>query len=153
MDRFLRIAPILLGFPLLLQMVLPTDLWAFSIIEEKKFNENSYVFRLEIQVYGSGKLKKGMLRISSLKVKIKNENAGSGILQVKTIRAYQQPSVFQDIETRGFCVSPAQWVTKYYRLRKEKQPLLSNSGYIEVAFQNFSIQFNPRQRKFHGPIK
>jgi hypothetical protein len=83
---------------------------------------------------------------------MKNEKASSEALKVKTIRVYIAPTVFRDIETREFSVAPGQWVTKYFRLRKEVQPLLGEKGYVEIAFETFSIQFHPRERKFHGPV-
>lgn len=91
--------------------------------------------------------------MSSLKVKIKNEKAGPENLKVKTIRVYAQPNVYLDLETLGYSISPRQWVTKYYRLKKNKQFILNESGYIEIIFENFSILFNPRQRNFQGPLK
>jgi hypothetical protein len=53
----------------------------------------------------------------------------------------------------GYSIPPGNWGTKYYRLPKAKQPILSTDGYIQISFENFSIQFNPRARKFEGPLK
>jgi hypothetical protein len=108
---------------------------------------------MEIFFNGTGSLKKWPLKMTSLKVKMKNDRASSETLRVKTIRTYINEKAYQDIDTQGFTVSPGQWVTKYYRLRKEKQPTLSEHGYIEIAFENFTIQFYPRERKFVGPNK
>ena len=153
MFRFLRIAFMAWGLALFLQMIPFTDLWAFTIIEKKIVKESPYVFKMEVQVYGRGNLKKGPVRMTSLKVKIKNEKAGSEILKVKTIRVYPEPKIYTDVETVGYSIPPGNWGTKYYRLPKEKQPILSANGYIEISFENFAIQFNPRERKFQGPIK
>ncbi len=153
MVRFLRIAFMAWGFTLFLQMIPFNDLWAFSINETKIVKETPYAFKMEVQVRGSGNLKKGPARMTSLKVKIKNEKAGSEILKVKTIRVYPQPKVYTDVETVGYSIPPGNWGTKYYRLPKEKQPILSTGGYIEIGFENFAIQFNPRERKFEGPIR
>ena len=117
------------------------------------FSEGPYLFKMEIQVHGSGSVRKNPIRMASLKVKIKNDRASSQVLKVKTIRAFLQPQVYQDIETAGFPVTPAQWVTKYYRLSKQKQPLLGESAHIEIAFEDFIIRFDPQQKKFHGPLK
>ncbi len=136
-----------------LSMVFAGDLLAFSINETRIFSTGPYAFKMEISINGTGSLKKRPLKMTSLKVKMKNDRASSEILRVKTIRAFTVEKVYQDIETQGFTISPAQWVTKYYRLRKEKQPTFSERGYIEIAFENFTIQFNPRERKFQGPIK
>jgi len=151
--RSFRILCFSLGLTLFWPVVLPTNLWAFSISETKTFAEKPYAFKLEVQVYGKGSSKKGGFRMSSLKVKIKNEKASSGVLKVHAIRAYLEPKVYRDLETLGYSISPGQWVTKFYRLRKEKQPLLGEEGHIEIAFENFTIRFNPRERKFHGPLK
>jgi len=153
MFRFLRIAFMAWGLALFLQMIPVPDLWAFTIIEKKIVKESPYAFKMEVQVYGRGNLKKGPVRMTSLKVKIKNEKAGSEILKVKTIRVYPEPKIYTDVETVGYPVSPGKWVTKYYRLQKQRQPVLSDQGYIEISFENFAIQFNPRERKFQGPIK
>jgi len=153
MVRFSRIAPIALGFSLLVSMIFSTDLWAFSVSEKENFNVSPYLFKMEVQVHGTGKLKKGAIILSSIKVKIKNETGKGGVLQVKAIRAYQESTVFKDIETKGFSVFPGQWVTKYYRLGKARQALLNENGFVEVLFKDFAIQFNPRQRKFQGPIR
>lgn len=153
MFRFLRIAFMAWGLALFLQMIPVTDLWAFTIIEKKIVKESPYAFKMEVQVYGRGNLKKGPVRMTSLKVKIKNEKAGSEILKVKTIRVYPEPKIYTDVETVGYSIPPGNWGTKYYRLPKGKQPILSDQGYIEISFENFAIQFNPRERKFQGPIK
>jgi hypothetical protein len=136
-----------------LQMVLSPDLSAFTIIEKKVFKEGPFLFKLEVQVYGTGSAKKIPLRVNSVKVKIKNERASSQTLEVKAVRAYLEPQVFQDLETRGYPVSPGQWVTKYYRLAKEKRPLLGEQGFIQISFKGFAITFSPRERKFQGPLK
>jgi len=142
-----------LGLTLFLQTILFSDLWAFTVVETKNFREGSLTLKIEVQVSGRGNLKKGPLIMSSLKVKIKNEKAGSENLKVKTIRVYAQPNVYLDLETRGYSVSPRQWVTKFYRLKKSKQFILNENGYIEIAFENFTILFNPRDRNFQGPLK
>ena len=125
---------------------------AFSASEAKLFHHGPFAFKMELSITGNGSLKKSNpIPITSLKIKVKNEKASSEILKIKAIRVYIAPTVFRDIETREFTVSPGQWVTKYFRLRKEVQPLLGEKGYVEIAFENFSIQFNPRERKFQGP--
>lgn len=136
-----------------LQMVLSPDLPAFTIIENKVFTEGPFQFKLEVQVYGRGSAKKLPMSVSSVKVKIKNEKRSSKTLEVKAVRAYLDRQVFQDIETKGYPVTPGQWVTKYYRLPKEKRPLLGEQGYVQVAFDGFTITFSPRERKFLGPLK
>ena len=141
------------GLALFLQMVPVTDLWAFTIIEKTIVQESPCAFKMEVQVYGRGNLRKGPVRMTSLKVKIKNEQASPQILKVKTIRIYPEPKIYTDIETRGYSISHGKWVTKFYRLPKEKQPILENNGYVEIGFENFAIQFNPRERKFEGPLK
>jgi hypothetical protein len=134
-------------------MALSSDLSAFTIIENKVFAEGSFLFKVEIQVFGGGTSKNPPLRVSSVKVKIKNERASSRTLEVKAVRAYLDPQVYQDIETRGYRINPGQWVTKYYRLSKEKRPRLGEQGFIQIAFDGFTITFNPRERKFQGPTK
>ena len=62
-----------LGLTLFLQTTLFSDLWAFTVVETRNFREGSLTFKIEVQVYGRGNLKKGPLTMSSLKVKIKNE--------------------------------------------------------------------------------
>lgn len=153
MIRFLRIAGMALGFTLFVSLVLSVDLWAFTIVEASHFEEGPYTFKMEVQVNGRGRIKKAPFRITSLKVKIKNERASSEILKVKTIRVYTDPGVYSDIETRGYSVSPTQWVTKYYRLRKEKQPLVNDKGFIEIAFESFSVIFSPQERRFLSPTR
>jgi hypothetical protein len=136
-----------------LQMVLSPDLPAFTIIENKVFTEGPFQFKLEVQVYGRGSAKKLPMAVSSVKVKIKNEKRSSKTLEVKAVRAYLAPQVFQDLETKGYPVTPGQWVTKYYRLPKEKRPLLGEQGFVQVVFDGFTITFSPRERKFQGPLK
>ena len=136
-----------------LQMVLSPDLPAFTIIENKVFTEGPFQFKLEVQVHGRGSAKKLPMAVSSVKVKIKNEKRSSKTLEVKAVRAYLDRQVFQDIETRGYPVTPGQWVTKYYRLPKEKRPLLGEQGFVQVVFDGFTITFSPRERKFQGPLK
>jgi len=153
MVRVLRIARMALGFTLFVPLVLTADLWAFNIVETSHFKEGPYTFKMEVQVNGRGSIKKAPFWITSLKVKIKNERASSEILKVKTIRVYKEPMVYTDIETRGFAVSPTQWVTKYYRLRKEKQPLVTDKGFIEINFENFAVIFSPQERRFLAPFR
>ena len=153
MVRVLRIARMALGFTLFVPLVLTADLWAFNIVETSHFKEGPYTFKMEVQVNGRGSIKKAPFRITSLKVKIKNEKASSEILKVKTIRVYTDPVVYTDIETRGYAVSPTQWVTKYYRLRKEKQPLVTDKGFIEINFENFAVIFSPQERRFLTPFR
>jgi hypothetical protein len=130
-----------------------SELWAFSRSESKIFHQGPFVFKLDISLTGNGNLKRSNpIPITSLKLKIKNEKASSEVLKIKAIRIYIAPTVFRDIETRAFSVAPGQWVTKYFRLRKEVQPLLGEKGYVEIAFETFSIQFHPRERTFHGPV-
>ena len=132
----------------LLQIILSSDLHAFSISETKKFSQGPYILQLEIQVKGPGKAKRNPIQVSSLKVKIKNERASSQVLKVQTIRAFQEPKIFTDIETRGYSISPGQWVTKYFRLPKGKKPFLGDEGFIQIVFDRFNIQFSPREKKF-----
>jgi hypothetical protein len=135
------------------QMVLSPDLPAFTIIENKVFTEGPFQFRIEVHVHGRGSAKKFPMTVSSVKVKIKNEKRSAKTLEVKAVRAYLDRQVFQDIETRGYPVTPGQWVTKYYRLPKEKRPLLGEQGFVQVVFDGFTITFSPRERKFQGPLK
>jgi len=153
MVPLLRNALFALGLLFLVQVSFSSDLQAFSIAEKKIFRQGSYTLKLEIQVSGPGKLRKNPVQLSSLKVKIKNERASSEVLKVKTIRVYQEPKVYKDIEIREYSISPGQWVTKYFRLPKGKKPFLSDQGFIEIVFENFTIQFSPRERKFQGPLK
>lgn len=153
MVRILRIALMAFGFMLFVPLILSADLWAFTIIQTSNFKEGPYTFKMEVQVYGRGSAKKAPLRITSLKVKIKNEKASSEILKVKTIRVYTEPGAYTDIQTRGYSVSPSQWVTKYYRLRKEKQPAVSDKGFIEINFENFTVTFSPWERRFLAPFR
>ena len=136
-----------------LQTVLSPDLPAFAIVENKVFTEGPFQFRLEVQVHGRGSVKKLPMTVRSVKVKIKNEKRSSKTLEVKAVRAYLDQQVFQDIETRGYPVAPGQWVTKYYRIPKEKRPLLGKQGFVQVVFDGFTITFSPRERKFLGPSK
>lgn len=153
MARFTRMACWVIGFTLLPPFFLAADLWAFRTIAEKKiFKEGPYSFQMEVQIKGSGSLKK-TAKMTSLKVKIKNEKVSPDTLRVKAIRNYTEPKVFSEIETRGYPVSPGQWVTKYYRLPKKNRPVLGEKGYIEIAFEKFVIRFMPRERKFQGPMK
>ncbi|MDH4265604.1 MAG: hypothetical protein OEW45_08190 [Deltaproteobacteria bacterium] len=153
MVPLLRNAFFALGLLFLVQVSFSSDLQAFSVAETKIFREGSYTLKMEIQVSGPGKLRKNPVQLSSLKVKIKNERASSQVLKVKTIRAYREPKVYKDIEIREYSISPGQWVTKYFRLPKGKKPFLSDQGFIEIVFENFTIQFSPRKRKFQGPLK
>ncbi len=130
-----------------------SDLRAFTVSENKIFADGPYLFKMEVEVHGNGSLRKNPWRMASLKVKIKNDRASSQILNVKTIRAFIQPQVYQDLETKGFPIHPAQWVTKYYRLSKTKQPLVGEDGHIEIVFENFVIRFDPARKKFQGPFK
>ncbi len=143
-----------LAFAFMGQFLLPPDLAAFySISETQVFSSGPYAFKMEIQFNGTGSLKKKPIQMSSLKVKIKNDRASSEVLKVKTIRAYPEAKIYQDIDTLGYPISPGQWVTKYYRLSKGKRPFLRDGGFIEIAFENFTIHFYPRERKFSGPVK
>ena len=135
------------------QMALSPDLSAFTIIENKIFAEGPFLFKLEVQVYGGGNSKKTPLRVNSVKLKIKNERASSKTLEVKAARAYLNPQSYQDMEIRGYPITPGQWVTKYYRFPKEKRPFLTEQGFIQIAFDGFTITFNPRERRFQGPMK
>ncbi|MBI4496053.1 MAG: hypothetical protein HY697_03870 [Deltaproteobacteria bacterium] len=151
-----KTAPLAVGLALGLLLGLPPgsgELWAFSISESRIFVEGPFLVRLQIQLSGPGSLKKKPLRVSALKVKIKNERASTAPLSIRSIRAYPNPSVHQDIETQGFSVSPGQWVTKYYRLKKGHHPLLPDEGFIGIDFEKFSVTFHPRQQKFQGPNK
>jgi hypothetical protein len=136
-----------------LHMALSPDLPAFTIIENKVFTEGPFQFKLEVQVYGRGSAKKLPMTVNSLKVKIKNEKRSTKPLEVMGVRAYLSPQVFQDIETKGYPIAPGQWVTKYYLLPKEKRPLLGKEGFVQVAFDGFTITFSPRERIFLGPLK
>ena len=62
-------------------------------------------------------------------------------LKVKAIRVYIAPTVFRDIETRDFSVVPGQWVTKYFRLRKEVQPLLGEKATSKSLLKPFPSSF------------
>jgi hypothetical protein len=148
--RFLLLT---LGVALSLSPWLASELQAFSITEKKIFTQGPYLFQIEVQMSGRGSTKKNPMKMTALKVKIKNDRASSQTLMVKSIRAYLDPRIHQDIETAGYPVTPGQWVTKYYRLPKEKQPLLGEQGLIEIAFDTFLIRFKPRERKFQGPVQ
>ena len=153
MTRFRRISVFAIPLVFFLSLFITSELRAFSASESKIFRQGPFAFKLEISLTGNGSLKKSPpTPITSLKLKVKNEKASSEALKVKAIRVYIAPTVFRDIETREFSVVPGQWVTKYFRLRKEVQPLLGEKGYVEIAFETFSIQFYPRERKFHGPF-
>ena len=137
----------------LMQISFSSDLQAFSTITETQiFRQGPYTFKLEIQVSGPGKVRKELIQLSSLKVKIKNERASPAVLKVKAIRAFQEPNFFKDLATRSYSISPGQWVTKYLRFSKGKKPFLSDKGFIAIVFENFTIQFSPRERKFKGPL-
>jgi len=151
MSRSERTRWLALGIALFLLLLLIPDLWAFSVTENKMFSEGPYLFKMEVEVNGRGNPKKNPIRMTALKVKIKNDRASSKPLTVKSIRAYLDSQSYQDIETKGYLIIPAQWVTKYYRLPKGKQPLLGEQPSIEIAFDTFTIRFNPRDRKFQGP--
>ncbi|HYB21400.1 MAG TPA: hypothetical protein VEH09_10730 [Thermodesulfobacteriota bacterium] len=151
MSRSERTRWLALGIALFLPLLLIPDLWAFSVTENKMFSEGPYLFKMEVEVNGRGNPKKNPIRMTALKVKIKNDRASSKPLTVKSIRAYLDSQSYQDIETKGYPITPAQWVTKYYRLPKGKQPLLGEQPSIEIAFDTFTIRFNPRDRKFQGP--
>jgi len=148
MGRFIKFVCLTLGATLSLQIALFTHLWAFTITEVKSFNEGPYNFKLEIQVYGRGSFQKGTAKLSSLKIKIRNERSSSEALNVKAIRVYSDPQVYRDLDTIGYAISPGKWVTKYYRLRKEKQIFMSSKGFIAIHFGKFNIQFSPRDHKF-----
>jgi hypothetical protein len=154
-----RIRPLwFLGICLLVAVCLPlalaADLQAFSIVKSKVFTEGDYTFQMEIQIYGSNVGKKKIpFKMSSLKVKIKNKRASSDTLKVHAIRAHLSPDAHQDIETKGYPISPGQWVTKFYRLPERKRPIIGEQGFIEIAFEPFTIRFNLRDRTFQGPVK
>jgi len=151
--RLLKAIFITLAFFFFFQMVFSPRLFAFIIIEKKTFNEGPFLFKLEVQVYGSGSAKKIPLRVNSVKFKIKNERASSKVLQVKAVRAYHDSKVFRDIETKGYPVTPGQWVTKYFRFPEDTRPLLGEEGFFQVVFEGFTINFSPRERKFLGPLR
>jgi hypothetical protein len=153
MARFFKLVGSAFSILFLMQAIQGNELYAYSISETGYFSEGSYAFILEIQVYGNGSIKKKPIHLSSVKFKIKNDKASSEVLKVKRIRIYPEEKIFQDIETIGYFISPGQWVTKYYRLRKEKQVSLSETGYIEIAFEKFTILFKVREHKFQGPLK
>ena len=140
------------GLLALMQISFSSDLQAFSVSETQIFRQGPYTFKLEIQVSGPGKVRKELIQLSSLKVKIKNERTSPAVLKVKAIRAFQESNFFKDLETRSYSISPGQWVTKYLRFSKGEKPFLSDKGFIAIVFENFTIQFNPRERKFKGPL-
>lgn len=153
MGHVLRPLFIAAGVLFTLIFIVVCELWAISLSETRIFAEGPYLFKLEIQVGIRGRVKRNPFQMTSLKLKIKNDRASSKTLAVKAIRVYLQPQVYQDIETVEFGVTPAQWVTKFYRLPKAKQPLLREDSRIEIVFEDFAIRFNPKDRKFQGPIK
>ena len=116
------------------------------------FTEGPYLFKMEVQVKGRGSHKKNPMKVTAVKVKIKNDRASSKALKVKNIRARLEPQVFQDIETRGYSITPGQWVTKFYQLRKEKQPLLGDQASIEIAFDSFTVFLPSRARNLQGRV-
>ncbi len=150
MSRKLCIAGVLVITGFFFSAMQPADLNAFYISETQQFQQGPYTFKMEIQVYGRGSPKKNPMRITSVKVKIKNEKASSEILKVRAIRAFCATETRNDIETLGYTISPAQWVTKFYRLPKDKQPLFNRDGFFEVDFEKFTVRFNPRDRQFQG---
>ncbi len=150
MTRKLRIAGLVVSFSLFLIWIWPADLDAFYISETRQCRQGSYTFKMEIQVYGRGSPKRNPMRVTSVKVKIKNEKASCEVLKVKAIRAFSGADVHSDIETLGYTISPAQWVTKFYRLPKERQPLVSLDGFFEIDFEQFAVRFSPRDRLFQG---
>jgi hypothetical protein len=153
MARFASILAVLLFMGFLLAPLGASDSWAFTASEKQTFHHGPFAFKIEMSIKGDGSLKKQIpIPITSIKVKMKNERASAESLKVKAIRVYFVPSVFREVATREFTITPGQWVTKYFHLRKESQPLLGEKGYIEVIFENFSIQFYPREHKFVGPV-
>ncbi len=152
MIRVEKVSAIAFFIALLLSISFPAPVAAFSSSETTTFHQGPFAFKIEISVKGDGSLKKqAPLPITSIKLKMKNDRASSEVLRIKAIRVYASPTVFREVKTREFAVSPGQWVTKYFRLRKNSQVLLEEKGYIEIAFENFVIQFHPRERKFSGP--
>lgn len=134
------------------QLIFNGELLAYAIAERKIFAVGSYAFKLEIQISGKGSFKKSRsLPVTSLKVKIKNERASSEVLKVKAIRIFQDPAVYQDIETKIFRISPGQWVTKYFRLSRRGNHLITAQGFVAIEFEDFSVRFYPWARKFQGP--
>lgn len=144
----------LLGTIIFGQLIFAPPLMAYSVAENKIFAIGPYAFKLELQVAGKGSFKKNpALPVSSLKVKIKNERASSEILKLKAIRIFQEAEVYQDIETQGFIISPGKWVTKFYRLSRRVNVLVTKRGFIAMEFENFSIRFYPWEKKFQGPLE
>lgn len=153
MTRFCRASLSVLFFFFLLSLFTASELLAFSTSASRLFHREPLAFRIEISLSGDGNLKKPKpLSISSLKIKVKNEKASPEALKVKAIRIYTTPGVFRDVETQEFSISPGQWVTRHFRMRKPVQPVLGEKGYVEVVFEKFSIQFYPREKKFQGPV-
>jgi hypothetical protein len=150
MSRRLRIAGLAVAWGFFLFTMWPENLDAFYISETQDFQKGPYTFQMEIQVYGRGSPKKNPLRVTSVKVKIKNKKASPEPLKVVAIRAYSAADTHSDIETLGYTISPSQWVTKFYRLPKEKQPLLNRDGFFEVDFERFAVRFSPGNRQFQG---
>ncbi len=148
--RKLKIAGILGALGLFLMGAWSGNAGAFYISETKEFHEGPYTFKIEIQVYGRGSPKRNPMRITSVKVKIKNEKASSDVLRVVGIRAFPASDTRRDIDNLGYAISPAQWVTKFYRLPKERQPLFSRDGFFQVEFEKFAIRFSPRDRRFEA---
>lgn len=153
MGRLLRIGAAAFAFTFLLHIFLSPPLFAFSASESRVFKEGPYSFRMEVQFRARGSLKKKTCRLTSVKVKIKNDQGSSAALKVRSVRAFSDAKVYGDIETLGFSVVPGNWVTKFYRLKKHKQPLIYEDGYVEVAFDNFRILFLPWERRLQGPIR
>lgn len=155
MPRMIKIAALALGAVFFFQPFWGDELQALPIVESKSFTADSHSFLMEIHVSGGHYKKKRPLMLSSLKLKIRNERtpAGVGDLVVKAIRAYSDPAVLTDIETRGFSIAPGKWVTKFYLLPKKRRIVIGEQGFIEVTFENFIIRFSPKERKFQGPIQ
>jgi len=143
---------LILGITFLFQFIFNPDLLAYSVAESKIFAVGPYAFKLEIQISGKGNLKKSSsLPVSSLKIKIKNDRASSQALKVKAIRIFQEPMVYQDVETKAFVVPPGKWTTKYFRLSRRSNHSITPQGFISIEFDNFSVRFRLWERKFQGP--
>lgn len=143
-----------LGWLFVLYLLYPMPAQAaVSIKESRIFSNGPYAFKMEIQLNGNGHFKKPPVAMTSVKIKIKNDRASSEVLKLRAVRAYIDPTVFQDIETGGYSINPGQWVTKFYRLPKGKRPLLTERSYLDISFEGFSIRFYPRDRKFRMPEK
>lgn len=144
---------LILGITFLFQFFFNTELLAYSISESKIFAVGPYAFKLEIQISGQGNLKKSSsLSVSSLKIKIKNDRASSQDLKVKAIRIFQDSTLYKDIETKAFAISPGKWTTKYFRLSRRGNHSLTPQGFISIEFENFSVRFRLWEKKFQGPI-